>query len=599
MPAAAPITSTPTPTGISMFLAMMTMAVTNTADLLPPLIDDDDDDFDHARFCCFSEPLTPTEARRADDWPKWKAAMKEEIDGFWANQSWDLVQIDPSWNLIKSKWVYKLKKDKDGNIDRYRARLVAKGFMQRPGQDFGEVFAPVIRYSTLRIILALCAHYGLYKRHMDAPKAFTQAKLDTPCYMKAPPGVTIAKGMCFILYKSIYGLKQASNRWYNYLKTFLLSLGFIECFCDICLFFLVCDVDSYLIIGIYVDDILCCGTRNEDIDRIYDELHKKFSVVDLGDFEWSLGMRIHTSPDRHTIQLDFSAYVQKIIDRFEFNDLSPVPVPMQHTVKLTSDDCPTTDDEKLKMAAYPFRSAISCLQWLLLLGRLDISFAVVSCSRFSSNPGMSHWLAVVMIFRYLIGAKDIRITYTRLPNCRKPIMVAYTDADWGTADVDKRRTVTGFIIMMCGGPIIWRTKFTRVCLSTYEVEGFGCGDVAKEVVGARHVMTEIRPIKFDASQPTTIFGDNDATIKATRNPKANSSSIHTQRYFHFIRVLTEEMVVRYQKIPRDHNWGDFMVKPLIKAIYRHMRHHLMGPFTPPAIVFTTAESMDRKRKFDA
>jgi hypothetical protein len=405
--------------------------------------------------------------------------------------------------------------------------------------------------------------------------------------------------MCFILYKSIYGLKQASNRWYHYLKAFLLSLGFIECSCDICLFFLVCSVETYVIIGIYVDDILCCGTNLEDIDRIYDHLHKKFSVINLGDFEWSLGMRIHTSPDRHTIQLDFSAYVQKIIKRFEMSGLSPVSVPMQHTVRLTADDCPTTDAEKLKMAAYPFRSAISCLQWLLIIGRLDISFAVVSCSRFSSNPGMPHWLAVVMIFRYLIGSKDLRITYVRLPNLQKPLIVAYSDADWGTSDVDKRRSVTGYIIMMCGGPIMWRTKFGRVTLSTYEAEGYGLGDVTKVIVGERHLLAELPPILFDTSQPTTVFGDNDAVIKATRNPKANSNSIHTQRYLHFIRVLTKELVVRFQKIPRDENWGDFMVKPQMKTIFRHVCRHVFGPFTPPADVLTTAERMERKRKLDA
>jgi hypothetical protein len=107
---------------------------------------------------------------------------------------WRIVPIDHSWNLLSSKWVFKIKSDEHGHITRYRARLVAKGFLQREGMDNGDIFSPVLRYSTLRILLALAAHYGLFKRHLDCPKAFTQADLDTPCNMKAPPGMKIPIG---------------------------------------------------------------------------------------------------------------------------------------------------------------------------------------------------------------------------------------------------------------------------------------------------------------------------------------------------------------------------------------------------------------------
>jgi hypothetical protein len=99
--------------------------------------------------------------------------------------------------------MFKIKSDEHGHITRYRARLVAKGFLQREGVDYGDIFSPVVRYSTLRILLALAAHYGMFKRHLDCPKAFRQADLDTPCYMKPPPGMKVPSGFCLELVKSI------------------------------------------------------------------------------------------------------------------------------------------------------------------------------------------------------------------------------------------------------------------------------------------------------------------------------------------------------------------------------------------------------------
>jgi hypothetical protein len=140
----------------------------------------------------------------------------------------DIVPIDPSWNLMSSKWVFKIKSDEHDHITRYRARLVAKGFLQREGVDYGDIFSPVVRYSTLRILLALAAHYGMFKRHLDCPKAFTQADLDTPCYMKPPPGMKVPSGFCLELVKSICGLKQASRLFHSLMIAFLQTLGFLH-----------------------------------------------------------------------------------------------------------------------------------------------------------------------------------------------------------------------------------------------------------------------------------------------------------------------------------------------------------------------------------
>jgi hypothetical protein len=132
---------------------------------------------------------------------------------------------------------------------------VAKGFLQREGVDYGDIFSPVVRYSTLRILLAMAAHYGLFKRHLDCPKAFTQADLDTPCYMKPPPpGMKVPSGFCIELLKSIYGLKQASRLFHALMIAFLVTLGFSESPNDTCVMYLTAGAEIAPI-GIYVDDL--------------------------------------------------------------------------------------------------------------------------------------------------------------------------------------------------------------------------------------------------------------------------------------------------------------------------------------------------------
>jgi hypothetical protein len=574
-----------------MLISLLALSAVNVCDFdsVPP-----SDMFDYSKFACFDEPLSTAEALRAPDRDFWCDAMREEVDSFYDNGTWKVVMIDPTWNLLRSRWVYKRKLRKDGSIERYRARLVAKGFQQRSGVDYGEIFSPVVRYSTIRVILALCAHYGLMKRHFDAPKAFTQAELDTPCYMKAPPCVRLPKGHCFQLKKSVYGLKQASNCWFNLVRDFLVSVGFTQCQSDVCLFWIDRNSD-FVILTVYVDDMLCCGNSVSLCDAVYDMLHKKFKVTDLGDFTWCFGIQIATSPDRHTVQMIFSQYIAKLMTRFEIDHMSVLATPMLHIEKLSKSDCPTTDEEKATMAKFPFRSAISSLLWIMLIGRLDISFPVISCSRFTANPGKPHWDAVIRIFRYLKGTADVRLTYSRAPNVDKPLLFAYTDADWGTSDVDERRSVIGYIVVLSGGPIAWKTKFGPIALSTMEAEFYGCNDASKDVLGERNILLDLPPIHFDSS-PTTIVSDSTAAVAATQNSRMTGRCRHIEIKQRFCQHLVKTSKVRFQAIPRSLNLADMMVKAMDKKTHRQFMFHVFGPNMTIDINYTDAENLSRANR---
>ena len=158
---------------------MLTCYISHASNMSIPT--DASEAFESTLHTACHQPVSYAAAMRSPQAAQWIAAMEEEKAAFFNNGSCEIVDLDPSWNLLSSKWVFKVQRDGNGTITRYRARLVSRGFLQREGIDYGDIFSPVVRYSTLRIVLALSAHYGLYERHLDCPKAFTQADLDIPC----------------------------------------------------------------------------------------------------------------------------------------------------------------------------------------------------------------------------------------------------------------------------------------------------------------------------------------------------------------------------------------------------------------------------------
>ena len=147
---------------------------------------------------------------------EWMKAMNDEIKSMRTNQVWDLVDL-PSWRkVIGNKWVLKIKRKADGSIERYKARLVAKWYTQKEGVDYEETFSPVVRFASVRLILAIVANLNLELYQMDVKTAFLNGELDEEIYMDQPIGF-VTKGqehkVCK-LKRSIYGLKQSSRQWY-------------------------------------------------------------------------------------------------------------------------------------------------------------------------------------------------------------------------------------------------------------------------------------------------------------------------------------------------------------------------------------------------
>jgi hypothetical protein len=212
----------------------------------------------------------------------WHQAVVEEIEAHLCSSTWTLVQLPPDRNAIGSHWVFKVKRNADSSLECYKARLVAKCFNQRPGLDYTKTFDPTAKLATLRTVLAMCALEDYEADTMDISNAFLNGDLTQDVYMHQPEGFEQGEGnMVLKLNRSLYGLKQASQVWYQKLDIALQKIGFHCTHCDHCMFVWKCGT-THVIVPVYVDDLTIIGKTKADKDAVKAELGRRFKLHDLG-----------------------------------------------------------------------------------------------------------------------------------------------------------------------------------------------------------------------------------------------------------------------------------------------------------------------------
>ena len=216
------------------------------------------------------------------------------MDSLLENKTWELVKLLKGRRALQKKWVYKIKHEGEGEKKRYKARLVVKGFAQKEGIDFNEIFSPVVKMSSIRVILGLVAALDLECEQLDVKTTFLHGGLEEEIYMEKPKGFKIKgkeKLVCR-LKKNLYGLKQAPHQWYNKFDSFMLDHGFKRLESDHCVYIKMYDQEKYIILLIYVDDMLVVGKDKDMIDKLKKDLGNQFAMKDLGPTQQILGMRI-------------------------------------------------------------------------------------------------------------------------------------------------------------------------------------------------------------------------------------------------------------------------------------------------------------------
>ncbi|UYV73278.1 hypothetical protein LAZ67_10002447 [Cordylochernes scorpioides] len=355
------------------------------------------------------EPSSYVDAMASSDSERWKLAMDEEIDALNKNKTWTLERLADGHKPIGCKWVYKIKTESDGTIQRFKARLVAKGYSQIKNVDYFDTFSPVVRYDSLRILLSHAASERMFLKQFDVKTAFLNGELEELVYLEQPEGYKRDDNSCYRLHKSLYGLKQSSRNWNKKFTNFLYSHNFKTSDADPCIF-IGTHNDSNVILALYVDDGIILSKDKEAIAIIMDELEHAFEITS-GSVNFFVGLQIEQSEDRASIFIHQSSYIDKILSKFNMADCIPASVPMDPSVILTKQDCPTPE-QKEKMPKFPFREAVGSLMFASCVSRPDITYAVSQVSKFLEYPGPAHCTTVKNIFRYLKGTPHMGILFT-------------------------------------------------------------------------------------------------------------------------------------------------------------------------------------------
>lgn len=274
-----------------------------------------------------SSPLTePNSFKEAMTFPEWQKAMSEEYSALIQQGTWSLVPLPPNAPVIGCKWIYRIKKNSDGSVARYKARLVAQGFQQTEGVDYTETFSPVAKQQTIRLVLSLALHHGWSVKQLDVSNAFLHGTIQEQVYLKQPQGYVNQQFPSHVckLHKALYGLKQAPRAWYDMLSKSLLQQGFYNSKADSSLFILVQGADLVYVL-VYVDDILITGSDPSLVDHIIKGLGSKFALKDLGLLHYFLDIEVVPVPEG--LVLSQAKYALDLLKKAGMTDCRPCASP--------------------------------------------------------------------------------------------------------------------------------------------------------------------------------------------------------------------------------------------------------------------------------
>ncbi|XP_019435884.1 PREDICTED: uncharacterized protein LOC109342338 [Lupinus angustifolius] len=381
----------------------------------------------------------------------WRHAIQKELSALNENGTWTLTTLPSTKKAIGCKSVFKIKYKADGSIERHKARLVAKGFTQTEGIDYLETFSPVIKMTTIRVILPLASTNNWYLHQLDVNTAFLHGDLKEVVYMKVPPGLTVSQpNLVCKLEKSLYGLKQASRQWHAKLTAVLLQSGYTKSLADHSLFIKHVS-SSFTAILVYVDDLILTGNNMIEITEIKKLLDNEFSIKDLGELKKFLGMEIAQSSKG--ILLYQRKYTLDLLEETGMLACKPCSTPMEYAGKLVHSKSGTPlADPSL------YRRLIGKMLYLIHT-RPDLSFAVGHLSQFVSCPTNDHLDGAKIILRYLKGSISVGIFFSSADSGFN--IKGYSDSDWGGC-LDTRRSVSGYCFYIGNSLISWKSKKQQV-----------------------------------------------------------------------------------------------------------------------------------------
>lgn len=511
------------------------------------------------------EPRSYEEAMASHEARDWVRAVNEEMESLQKNGTWKLVDLPKGKRTVSCKWIFKRKEGIPGvEAPRYKARLVARGFTQVQGVDYNEIFSPVVKHCSIRILLSIVNQFDLELEQMDVKTAFLHGDLEETIYMQQPEGFIEDEGKVCLLRKSLYGLKQSPRMWYKRFDDFLVRTGFNRCRYDSCVYVLKRSKKCIMYLLLYVDDILLASASMEEIARFKVKLSSEFEMKDLGPAKRILGMDITRDRRKGELFLSQEGYLRKVVERFRMHEAKPVRTPLGTFTKLSSTQEPKTEEERTRMKTVPYASGVGSVMYGMVCSRPDLAHAVSVVSRFMANPGMTHWNALKWLLRYLNGSLGSGLRFKRSTQVEEAL-TGYVDADFAGC-VDTRKSTTGYVFTLFGTAVTWKANLQSVVsLSTTEAEYIALTEAVKEGSWLRGLVNDLGIIQ----SRVTVHCDSQSAIHLANHQTYHERTKHIDVRYHFVRDVIDSKKVKVQKIATEDNPADMLTKVLPGSKFKH------------------------------
>ena len=364
------------------------------------------------------------------------------------------------------------------------------------------------------------------------------------------------------MHKTLYGLMQATHTWNLQLHHAMIDIGYICITADHCIYMRK-GTEGSSIMAIHVDDMYAAASNMAEMAKLKEQLGTFFSLVDLGELKWLLGISITWDHCACTISLCQGTYIESITKWLDLLDTHPVTTPLDPHVILSKDLGPTSEEEKLQMNKIPYLTAIGSIMYAATATRPNVAFAVQHLSQFNNNSGNAHWMAAQCTIRYPYATRH----WTLVLGSLEITLTGWVDSDWGACK-DTRRSISGYAFSLGSGLISWSSKKQpTVATSSTEVEYIASCHGAKEAVWIRSLLNFLG---FEQNTPSHIFCDNVSSNILTRDPSFHMWMKHINIQHHYVREHVEASDISYAYIPTCDNLADCLTKPLVHPQFQDL-----------------------------
>ena len=503
-------------------------------------------------------------------------AMDNEVEALTSKTTWtEEDKMNATTPIVPSLWCLSVKRAPSGEFKKFKARLTLRGDLQ---EDTGrDNYSPVASWSTIRFFLVWTLFIlGWTCVTIDFSNAFVQSKLppDEPVWMHIPRGYKSTKGpnTCLRLNKSLYGHRRAPQLWFEQCGEAFKKLGLKQSAFDPCLWY-----GKDILLVQYVDDCGIAAPNQTRINKFVSDLKApSFELTQEETFAEFLGIQFHTHPDG-SMEMTQTGLINKTLAAAGMSNCNPNAVPASQAT-LGADLEGEPMDE-----TWNYRAICGMLLYLSTNTRPDIAFAVSQVCRFGHNPKKSHASAIKTILRYLKGTANKGILVK--PFTGKLALDLYVDSDFcglfgreNARDPNSVRSRTGYIILFCGWPIIWKSQLqTHLSQSTLEAEYSTLSSSLRTFLPLKRLVAEMVN-KLGVTKLTetklhsTVFEDNQSTYFLATNQRITSRTKYLLAKWHWFWAEYNKGEFAIVKCPTNKQLADYMTKPLAKVLFQANRN---------------------------